>query len=122
MLYRIGATEFIWVTNASNGPKILAHLTTHAKDFDVEVFDKSRDITMIAVQGPRAWSLISKMAGRELDYERFTCNPIKLAGYDTYLCRTGYTGEDDASYERYTEENRKFIQHGYCVALLIARM
>lgn len=94
MLYRIGATEFIWVTNASNGPKILAHLTTHAKDFDVEVFDKSRDITMIAVQGPRAWSLISKMAGRELDYERFTCNPIKLAGYDTYLCRTGYTGED----------------------------
>ncbi len=94
MLYRIGATEFIWVTNAANGPKIFAHLTTHARDFDVEVFDKSRDITMIAVQGPKAWSLISKMAGKELDYGRFTCNPVKLAGYDTYLCRTGYTGED----------------------------
>jgi aminomethyltransferase len=94
MLYRVGANEFIWVTNAANGAKIHAHLKTHSKDFDVEVLDSSRDITMIAVQGPKAWPLISKMAGKELDYGRFTCNPVKLAGHDTYLCRTGYTGED----------------------------
>ncbi len=94
MLYRIGEAEFIWVTNAANGPKIHAHLLNHAKDYDVTITDRSRDIVMIAVQGPNAMPLLSKMAGKQIDYGRFTCNPVRLAGYDTYLCRTGYTGED----------------------------
>ncbi|MHA1637881.1 MAG: glycine cleavage system aminomethyltransferase GcvT [Candidatus Thorarchaeota archaeon] len=95
MLYRIGETEFIWVTNASNGPKILKHLLKHSEKFDVTVVDKSTEIAMIAVQGPKALELISKMVGHDTkEYGRFTCNPVVLAGYDTYLCRTGYTGED----------------------------
>lgn len=94
MLYRIGEEEFIWVTNAANGPKIWGHLSSNAAQFNVTVKDKSREITMVAVQGPNALALFSKMAGRELNYGRFTCNPVKMAGHDTYLCRTGYTGED----------------------------
>ncbi|MHA2378585.1 MAG: glycine cleavage system aminomethyltransferase GcvT [Candidatus Thorarchaeota archaeon] len=97
MLYRVEEDEYIWVTNAANGPKILAHLKTNTKDFKVEVEDKSKDISMIAVQGPKAMNLLSKLAGRDLgEYGRFTCNLVKLAGYDCYLCRTGYTGEDGA--------------------------
>ncbi len=97
MLYRIGEQQYIWVTNAGNGPKINKHLMTHAEKFDVKVEDKSKDITMIAVQGPSALSLLSKMAGQDVnEFGRFTCNPLKLAGYDCYLCRTGYTGEDGA--------------------------
>jgi len=96
MLYKVGETQFIWVTNASNGPKIHSHLTDNAKHFDVVVTDKSKDIAMVAVQGPKALDLLTKMAGKDVDYGRFTCNPVKLAGFDTYLCRTGYTGEDGA--------------------------
>ena len=49
---------------------------------------------MIAVQGPKALALLSKMAGCDVGgYGRFTCNPITLAGRDCYLCRTGYTGD-----------------------------
>lgn len=96
MLYRIGEREYLWVTNASNGPKIQAHLTKHASDFEVTVVNKSDDIAMVAVQGPKAIALLSRMSGSSLEYDRFTCNPVELAGFDTLLCRTGYTGEDGA--------------------------
>jgi aminomethyltransferase len=94
-LYRIGEEEYIWITNASNGPKIRDHLMKHSKKFKVNVKDKSREITMIAVQGPNALKLMNKMAGRDVsEYPRFSSYPVKLAGYDCFLCRTGYTGED----------------------------
>jgi aminomethyltransferase len=94
MLYRIGATEYIWITNAGNGPKIWDHLLLHSKRFDVKVQDCSKEITMIAVQGPNALALLSKLAGKDVSQSpRFSCNRILLAGYDCYVCRTGYTGE-----------------------------
>ena len=95
MLYRIDEEEFIWVTNASNGPKIWKHLLKHSEKFGVKVTDRSKEIAMIAVQGPKAMELFSKMVGKDTsEYGRFTCNPVKMAGDDTYFCRTGYTGED----------------------------
>ncbi len=94
-LYRVGEDEYIWITNASNGPKINDHLMKHSPRFEVEVIDNSREITMIAVQGPKALQLIKKIADRDIsEYNRFSCNRVTLAGYDCYLCRTGYTGED----------------------------
>ncbi len=97
MLYRIGEQEYIWVTNADNGPKISTHLNQHAKNFDVEITDRTKNIAMIAVQGPKAMELISKIAGRDLsEYGRFTSNLVDFGGYSSYLCRTGYTGEDGA--------------------------
>lgn len=97
MLYRIDTDEYVWITNAANGPKIKEHLTVHSRSFDVEILDKTSEIAMIAVQGPKALQLLSKVAKRNLsEYKRFTCNLVDIAGYDTYLCRTGYTGEDGA--------------------------
>ncbi|MGD9381254.1 MAG: glycine cleavage system aminomethyltransferase GcvT [Candidatus Thorarchaeota archaeon] len=97
MLYRVEEQKYIWVTNADNGPKISAHLNQHAKNFDVEITDRTRNIAMIAVQGPRAMTLLSKIAGRDLsEYGRFTSNLVDLGGHSSYLCRTGYTGEDGA--------------------------
>jgi aminomethyltransferase len=97
MLYRIGKEEFIWVTNAANGAKIWAHLQRQAEKFDVDVIDRSKDVAMIAVQGPKALSFLSEISGKSMDeFGRFTCNPLTIAGYDTYLCRTGYTGEAGA--------------------------
>jgi len=94
-LYRVGEYEYIWITNASNGPKIKDHLRKHSPRFDVEVVDNSREIAMIAVQGPKALQLIKKIVDRNIsEYKRFSCNRVTLAGYDCYLCRTGYTGED----------------------------
>jgi aminomethyltransferase len=96
-LYRIGPQEYIWITNAVNGPKIKDHLFHHAKRFDVRVQDRTKEVTMIAVQGPKAIPLLSQMAGMDLSgYDRFSCNPGVIAGSNCYICRSGYTGEDGA--------------------------
>ncbi|TFG33877.1 glycine cleavage system aminomethyltransferase GcvT [Candidatus Thorarchaeota archaeon] len=97
MLYRIEEDEFIWVTNAANGPKIYKHLKEQSKRFDAQVVDNSKEIAMIAVQGPKALKLLENMSGRDMnEFGRFTCNRLDIAGYDCYLCRTGYTGEEGA--------------------------
>ncbi|MFX0107179.1 MAG: glycine cleavage system aminomethyltransferase GcvT [Candidatus Hodarchaeota archaeon] len=111
-LYRIGEDEFIWITNAANGPKIKSHLMHHMKDFDVQVHDGSKEITMVAVQGPKALTLLSRLAGQDLtQYARFTCYPVNLGGFECYFCRTGYTGEDGAEIlvldTPHTEEGKK---------------
>ncbi len=94
MLYRIGESEFIWVTNASNASKIWAHLQEHSAGFDVRLEDRSRDVVMIAVQGPRALELLSRLGNTDASsLPRFSCNRVELLGQDCYLCRTGYTGE-----------------------------
>jgi aminomethyltransferase len=96
-LYRIGTHEYIWITNAVNGPKIKEHLNHHAKGFDVNIEERTKEITMIAVQGPKANALLSKMGSKNLsEYERFSCNPVILAGFNCYICRSGYTGEEGA--------------------------
>ena len=96
-LYRIGEQEFIWVTNAVNGPKIKDHMLRHAKGYDVEIQDRTKEISMVAVQGPKAIDFLSRMADTNLSqYDRFTCNRVQFGDFDTYLCRTGYTGEDGA--------------------------
>ena len=52
---------------------------------------------MIAVQGPKALTLLGMMSGKNMnDYGRFTCNRLEITDYDCYLCRTGYTGEEGA--------------------------
>ncbi|MBD3405801.1 MAG: glycine cleavage system aminomethyltransferase GcvT [Candidatus Lokiarchaeota archaeon] len=95
MLYRVGEQEFIWVTNAANGPKIFKHMKSHADKYDVTVEDRSRNVVMIAVQGPKALSLLNKITSVDAtQYSRFTCNPVSIGDYRCYLCRTGYTGED----------------------------
>jgi aminomethyltransferase len=93
-LYRVGEEEYIWITNASNGPKIENHLLKNSEHFDVTIEDRSSEVSMIAVQGPNALQLLSKAAGKDLTgLTRFSCNPVTLAGVESYLCRTGYTGE-----------------------------
>ncbi len=94
MLYHVGEDRFIWVTNAGNGPKIWAHMQEHISKFDVKIQDLSREIVMIAVQGPNALAMMSKIAGTDVsEFPRLSITRIDLLGNACYLCRTGYTGE-----------------------------
>ncbi|MGV9169282.1 MAG: glycine cleavage system aminomethyltransferase GcvT [Promethearchaeia archaeon] len=95
MLYRIEEDQYIWITNAANGPKIWNHLKKHSGAYEVNVEDKSREIVMIAVQGPKALTLLNRLTEADVtETSRFSCNPVQMLGHHTYLCRTGYTGED----------------------------
>ncbi|MBO0594055.1 glycine cleavage system aminomethyltransferase GcvT [Nesterenkonia sp. E16_7] len=103
--YRIDEDEYLLVPNASNREVVAAALSERAAagpggaGFDVEVWDESEGISLIAVQGPAAQKIISSVVRanetflvEELGYYAFTT--VSIGGDEILLARTGYTGED----------------------------
>jgi aminomethyltransferase len=91
--YRLDPGRYLTVTNAANHEKDLAWFERHAAGFDVEVRDAHSDWAMLAVQGPRARAALERLADGELPARMRTAG-LRLAGADTLVCGTGYTGED----------------------------
>jgi aminomethyltransferase len=92
--YRLAADRYLTVTNASNHERDLAWMRAHASGFDVELHDRLADYAMLAVQGPDARGLVSRLADGELP-KRFKTAELTVAGAPGVLvCGTGYTGED----------------------------
>ncbi|HEX6924768.1 MAG TPA: glycine cleavage system aminomethyltransferase GcvT [Longimicrobiaceae bacterium] len=101
LVYRF-PEHFLLVVNASNREKDLAHLREHAGRFDVEIIDRSDDIALLALQGPRAQAILERLTGDRLDdigYYHF--REGRLLDRKALLSRTGYTGED--GFEIYLE-------------------
>jgi aminomethyltransferase len=94
IVYRM-ADRFLLVVNASNRAKDLAWVQKHAGAYDAEVKDRSDEFGLLALQGPRASSILSRLTDVDLDgigYYRFAEGAV--AGVDAIVSRTGYTGED----------------------------
>jgi aminomethyltransferase len=90
--YRL-ADGFLTVTNAANHERDLAWMQRHTEGFDVTLRDRLHDYAMLAVQGPEARALVAPLADGELP-KRFRTERLNLAGAETLVCGTGYTGED----------------------------
>lgn len=89
---------YLVVVNASNREKDITWWQRQAgarPDLDVTIRDLSDELGMIAIQGPKAGDIVARLTDlpvSEIPY--FTLNLGKVAGVDTYVARTGYTGED----------------------------
>ncbi len=91
--YRLGPERFLTVTNAANHDKDLAWFKGHAEGFEIVVRDVASAWAMLAVQGPRARQALTALTGGELP-ARMRSADLKVAGVETLVCGTGYTGED----------------------------
>jgi aminomethyltransferase len=92
--YRLAEERYLTVTNAANHEGDLQWFRTHAERFsDVQVSDRIDDYAMLAVQGPRARSIVQAIAETPLPV-RMTAASGRLAGAEVLVCGTGYTGED----------------------------
>ncbi len=91
--YRLGAERFLTVTNAANHDKDLAWFKDHAEGFEIVVRDVASAWAMLAVQGPRAREALTTVTDGELP-GRMRSADLKVAGVETLVCGTGYTGED----------------------------
>ncbi len=91
--YRLDEDRYLTVTNASNHAKDLAWFRSHADGFDVELIDRIDDYAMLAVQGPQASALMAGLTDGELP-SRMRLAELPVAGAQTLVCGTGYTGED----------------------------
>lgn len=99
IIYRHPSGEgYFVVINASNTDKDVAWLREQAKkrnDFDVKVEHVSEKTGMIAIQGPNAASIVSKVSSVDLnDMAPFSMRETQIAGVTCLAGRTGYTGED----------------------------
>jgi aminomethyltransferase len=90
--YRLGDERYLTVTNAANHGRDLAWFREHATGFDAEVADRLADWAMLAVQGPDARGIVADLAEGELP-PRMRCATVEVAGSETLVCGTGYTGE-----------------------------
>jgi aminomethyltransferase len=91
--YRLEPDRYLTVTNAANHDKDLAWFGRHVGGFDAVVEDKIDDLAMLAVQGPRARDIVQALSDAPLP-GRFTVATRTIAGAQTLVCGTGYTGED----------------------------
>ncbi|GAA3303401.1 glycine cleavage system aminomethyltransferase GcvT [Glutamicibacter nicotianae] len=100
IVYRLEEEKFLVVPNAGNAPVVAAELAARAADFDVVVDDASGRQSLIAVQGPNAEAIVSKLAADEATAQAvavlkyYAAVKLVLGGIDVLLARTGYTGED----------------------------
>jgi len=94
LVYRRAADDYLVVVNASNVEKDFAWFQQHLID-GVELENKSYDVALIAVQGPKSKDVVAPVVTRpvgDLYYYEFRTDEI--AGCPVTLARTGYTGED----------------------------
>ncbi|HEX4441670.1 MAG TPA: glycine cleavage system aminomethyltransferase GcvT [Thermoanaerobaculia bacterium] len=112
LVYRRSADSYLVVVNASNTPKDFEWARSRARG-DVRVADVSSDYALIAVQGPKAAALLSRVSSpdpTDLPYYGFR-EDTTVCGARTLVSRTGYTGED--GFEVYCRpEDAERIFHG----------
>jgi aminomethyltransferase len=94
LIYRHNAQHFMLVVNAGNIEKDFEWFTSQ-NTFEAEVENISDGIALLAIQGPRAITVLQQLTSVPLDairYYHFTKGNVLEV--DAIISRTGYTGED----------------------------
>ncbi len=87
--------DYFIVVNASRVDVDVPFMKNEAVKFDVEICNKSNDLSMLALQGINSKYIIEKMGvDRKNQPGFFNIKKVKLDGVSVLLTRTGYTGED----------------------------
>ncbi len=95
-LYRFVQEEYLLVVNGANREKDWNHFQGLLKDFDdVELTDQTKEIAMLALQGPSTREIMEDIVGSGLLPEpmRNTVSIVTISGATVKVARTGYTGE-----------------------------
>jgi aminomethyltransferase len=96
LVYRMGEQEYFIVINAGNIAKDWAWMQEQASGFDVELTNLSAETAELALQGPLSQEILAKLTDAPLDSLKYYwfLPKVTVAGKETMVSRTGYTGED----------------------------
>lgn len=93
LVYKFNEKRFMIVVNASNVDKDFAWMKAHSLGAVLE--NKSDATAELALQGPKAQSVLQKLTSADLsEIKFFHFREITVAGVSCIVSRTGYTGED----------------------------
>jgi aminomethyltransferase len=110
VVYRLAEEKFLVVANAGNATVVADALAERVAGFDAEVTNRSADVALIAVQGPRATDIVAAATDEDLAELKYYASvpavvkepvakePVAkepvAKEHSVLLARTGYTGED----------------------------
>ena len=95
LVYRFAADHLLLVVNAGTTEKDWNWITSHHGDESVTLKNVSAEFCQIAIQGPRALSILQTLTAAplsEIKYYHFRQDEVD--GVQSIISRTGYTGED----------------------------
>jgi len=105
LVYRLDEKEYMLVVNAVNSDKDYEWILKNKGKFSAEVKNESDNYTQIALQGPKAQEILQPLTDLDLsEIKYYWFKPGKVAGIDSIVSRTGYTGED--GFEIYTAHSQ----------------
>jgi aminomethyltransferase len=85
--------HYFLVTNASRKEVLMDWLKNHEVN-EVEIEDVTCDTAALALQGPDSDRILSRITDSIREIKFWSGENRKVAGIDTYVTRSGYTGED----------------------------
>ncbi len=100
IVYKMNDEKYFVVVNASNIEKDFAHIQAH-NNFDATLTNASDEMSLIAIQGPKAKETLQKLTSVDLSalpYYSFTEGEVGDVK-DVIISNTGYTGS--GGYELY---------------------
>ncbi|MBO6576091.1 MAG: glycine cleavage system aminomethyltransferase GcvT [Rhodothermales bacterium] len=111
LVYRFKEGVYLLVINASNIEGDVAWMREN-NEAGAQIDDHSSDIALLAVQGPKAFEIVSEIAGQDLSelpfYRFIRPAPGTFLGCDkVILSHTGYTGEKGLEIYVEAESSRK---------------
>lgn len=92
IVYRISETQFFVIGNAGNREKDLEHLLHYSAGQDVIINDRYHEDGILAIQGPNAMELTSKIFPDAANLKPMTFYIDNYEGDPVTISRTGYTG------------------------------
>jgi glycine cleavage system T protein (aminomethyltransferase) len=95
VVYRLADEKFLVVANAGNATVVADALAGRVAGFDAVVTNRSAEVALIAVQGPRATDIVGAVTDADLpELKYYASVSANVKGHEVLLARTGYTGED----------------------------
>ena len=93
-----GDPAYLFVPNAGHDGQMEDRWTAHRDEWglDATVANATADWAMLAVQGPDAADALDEATPRDRvgDLSKFEATTAAVAGVESWVARTGYTGED----------------------------
>lgn len=109
LVYKLGNEKYLLVINAANIEKDYEWMKQHVKG-EMALQNISEDIAQLAIQGPKAESILQKLTKidlSEIGSFKFAQH-VNISGItDVLVSRTGYTGEN--GYELYLSADKAVV-------------
>jgi aminomethyltransferase len=95
IVYRLAPQRFLVVANAANAHVVSDELVGRLAGFKAVLDDRSLATALVAIQGPRAVTVLDRLTDVDLATLRYYgIAEGQVAGMPALVARTGYTGED----------------------------